>query len=145
MQIYLHICIHIYIYCNTHIYIYLPTYIYTYKYSKETKQAYMHICLIAYRHITYVHFSLSTVHRMYPHPTNSQMIWFFIFSLSVPCIIDLHFPWLHHRRGYTQRDYKCITLPETNSLHLKMDGWNTTVSFWGPAYLQGRTVKLWGV
>ena len=23
-----------------------------------------------------------------------------------------------------------ITLPETNSLHLKMDGWNTIVSFW---------------
>ena len=23
-----------------------------------------------------------------------------------------------------------ITLPETNSSHLKMDGWNTIVSFW---------------
>ena len=26
-----------------------------------------------------------------------------------------------------------VTLPETNSSHLKMDGWNTIVSFWdGP-------------
>ena len=25
------------------------------------------------------------------------------------------------------------TLPETNSSHLKMDGWNTIISFWGPA------------
>ena len=23
-----------------------------------------------------------------------------------------------------------LTLPETNSLHLKMDGWNTIRSFW---------------
>ena len=29
------------------------------------------------------------------------------------------------------------TLPETNSSPLKMDGWNTIVSFWGPAYFQG--------
>ena len=26
------------------------------------------------------------------------------------------------------------TLPETNISHLKMDGWNTRPSFWGPAY-----------
>ena len=26
--------------------------------------------------------------------------------------------------------------------HLKMDGWNTIVSFWGPAYFQGRTVSF---
>ena len=30
-----------------------------------------------------------------------------------------------------------MTLPETNKLHLKMDGWNTSLSFWGPAYFQG--------
>ena len=36
------------------------------------------------------------------------------------------------------------TLPETNSSPLRMDGWNTFVSFWGPAYFQGRTVKLRG-
>ena len=28
-----------------------------------------------------------------------------------------------------------LTLPETNSLHLKMDGWNAIVSFWVLAYL----------
>jgi len=27
-------------------------------------------------------------------------------------------------------------LPETASSQLKMDGWKTTVSFWGPAYFQ---------
>ena len=26
--------------------------------------------------------------------------------------------------------------PETNCLHLKMDGWNTILSFWVPAYFQ---------
>ena len=35
-----------------------------------------------------------------------------------------------------------LTLPETNSLHLKMDGWNTIISFWGPAYFQGRFVSF---
>ena len=29
------------------------------------------------------------------------------------------------------------TLPETNSSPLKMDGWNTIVSYWGPAHFQG--------
>ena len=29
------------------------------------------------------------------------------------------------------------TLPETNSSHMKMDGWNTIVSFWGPASFGG--------
>ena len=28
-------------------------------------------------------------------------------------------------------------VPETNSSHLEMDGWNTILSFWGPAYFQG--------
>ena len=34
------------------------------------------------------------------------------------------------------------TLPETNSSHLKMDGWNTILFFWGPAYFQGRAVSF---
>ena len=38
--------------------------------------------------------------------------------------------------------YICITLPETNSSPLKMDGWNTIVSFWGPGYFQVRTVSF---
>ena len=37
----------------------------------------------------------------------------------------------------TEQKKESSTLPETNSLHLKMDGWNTIVSFWGPAYFQG--------
>ena len=32
------------------------------------------------------------------------------------------------------------TFPETNSLHLKMDGWKTILSFWGPANFQVRNV-----
>ena len=35
-------------------------------------------------------------------------------------------------------------LPETNSSHLKMDGWNTIVSFWGPAYFQVRLLLVSG-
>ena len=38
--------------------------------------------------------------------------------------------------------YQDSTLPETNNSPLKMDGWNTIVSFWGPAYFQGRTVSF---
>ena len=34
------------------------------------------------------------------------------------------------------------TLLETNELHLKMDGWNTMVSYWVSAYFQGRTVSF---
>ena len=30
-----------------------------------------------------------------------------------------------------------ITLPETNGLHLNMDGWKTIVSFWGPGLFSG--------
>ena len=32
------------------------------------------------------------------------------------------------------------TLPETDELHLKMDAWNTIVSFWGPSLLNFRNV-----
>ena len=34
------------------------------------------------------------------------------------------------------------TLPETNELHLKMYGWKTIISFWGPAYFLGRAVSF---
>ena len=34
------------------------------------------------------------------------------------------------------------SLKLTDSLHLKMDGWNTIVSFWGPPYFQVRTVSF---
>ena len=49
--------------------------------------------------------------------------------------------------------YNCyfyqITLPETNSLHLKMDGWNTIVSVWDGLFFRGfLTIQvpwiLWG-
>ena len=34
------------------------------------------------------------------------------------------------------------SLKLTASLHLKIDGWKITfLSFWGPAYFQGRTVS----
>ena len=35
-----------------------------------------------------------------------------------------------------------VTLPETNSSHPKMVGWNTIVSFWGPAYFQVQAVSF---
>ena len=34
------------------------------------------------------------------------------------------------------------TLPETNSSHLKTDGWKKILSFWVPAYFQGQTVSF---
>ena len=37
------------------------------------------------------------------------------------------------------------TLPETNSSHLKMDGWKTILSFWGKkAYFQGLCLLVSG-
>ena len=36
------------------------------------------------------------------------------------------------------------TLPETNSSPLKMDGWNTIISYWGPAYFQGLLLLVSG-
>ena len=36
----------------------------------------------------------------------------------------------------------CTSLKLTASLPLKMDGWNTIVSFWGPAYFQGQAVSF---
>ena len=38
--------------------------------------------------------------------------------------------------------YGIDSLKLTASLHLKMDGWNTIVSFWEFAYFQVRTVSL---
>ena len=34
------------------------------------------------------------------------------------------------------------SLKLADSLHLKMDGWNTIVSFWGPPYFQVRNVSF---
>ena len=49
------------------------------------------------------------------------------------------FPQVH--RGENKKDLSCHikvnTLPETNSSHLKMNGWKMIASFWGPAYFQG--------
>ena len=39
--------------------------------------------------------------------------------------------WLYHLYCFVKsQQYITFTLPETNSLHLKMDGWNTILSFW---------------
>ena len=43
---------------------------------------------------------------------------------------------------YQNNGWWICSLPETNISPLKMDGWNTIVSFWGPAYFQGRTVSF---
>ena len=45
---------------------------------------------------------------------------------------------------------KCSTLPETNSLPLKIGGWNTILSYWVSAYFQGLWLLVsvkgqWGV
>ena len=37
-----------------------------------------------------------------------------------------------------------FALPDTNSSHLKMDNWETILSFWGPAYFQGRLLLVSG-
>ena len=40
--------------------------------------------------------------------------------------------------------YRKTTLPETNSSPLKMDGWNTILSYWVSAYFQGRLLLNFG-
>ena len=47
-----------------------------------------------------------------------------------------------HKNFCSQYRFSKCTLPKTNSSHLKMDGWNTIVSFWGPAQFQVRTVRF---
>ena len=42
----------------------------------------------------------------------------------------------------TKRSFLAVTLPETNSSHLKMDGWHAFSSPFGMAYFQGRTVSF---
>ncbi len=37
-----------------------------------------------------------------------------------------------------------IALPETNSSPLKMDGWNTILSYWFSAYFQGLLLLVSG-
>ena len=44
--------------------------------------------------------------------------------------------------GKVRPDPKGGSLPETNSSPLKMDGWNTILSYWVSAYFQGRTVSF---
>ena len=48
-----------------------------------------------------------------------------------------------HGNKMDQHDPTC-TLPETNSLHLKMDGWKTSLSFWEFAYFQGELKLVFG-
>jgi len=36
------------------------------------------------------------------------------------------------------------TLPKLTFSHLKMDAWNTIVSFWGPAHFQGLWLSVSG-
>ena len=43
---------------------------------------------------------------------------------------------------FPPKETHVVTLPEAKIFHLKMDGWNTILSFWGPAYFQGRTVSF---
>ena len=55
-----------------------------------------------------------------------------IFFLSSP---HSFLPFWHTWHLFFYKDFKAwfnlTTLPETNSSHLKMDGWITIVSFWG--------------
>ena len=48
-----------------------------------------------------------------------------------------------HGNKMDQHDPTC-TLPETNSLHPKMDGWKTSLSFWEFAYFQGELKLVLG-
>ena len=49
------------------------------------------------------------------------------------------------KNGIPQSATVMVTLPETNSSPLKMDGWNTILSYWGPtAYFQWRLLLVSG-
>ena len=47
-----------------------------------------------------------------------------------------------HSQGHNDCGEQIYTLPETNSSNLKLNDWNTIVSFWGPAFFQVRSVTL---
>ena len=46
-------------------------------------------------------------------------------------------PWETRRWLITHHKTETLTLPETKKSHLKLDVWNTIVSFWGPALFSG--------
>ena len=58
--------------------------------------------------------------------------------------------WITQNDGFEKRyllsncAYSMGTLPETNSSPLKMDGWNTSLSYWVSAYFQGRWLLVSG-
>ena len=85
------------------------------------------------------------------HYTHRIHVWYiYLYTLIIdPIKINLIHgsvnirivPWIHHGCIYITdtvnwgkssdfMGYYYTTLPETNSSHLKMDGWNTIVSFW---------------
>ena len=53
----------------------------------------------------------------------------FVFSIASPQWVS---EWVEKKS-----DSKGLTLPETNSSLLKMDGWNTSLSYWGPGLFSG--------
>ena len=55
--------------------------------------------------------------------------------INDPSLFDVSSNWQDSAEGKWFSDILFWdTLPETKSLHLKVDAWKTILSFWGPAY-----------
>ena len=58
----------------------------------------------------------------------------FLLQRGLTLISLIYLKWRYSKTFFIQGSFHILTY---NSSHLKMDGWNTIVSFWGPAYFQG--------
>ena len=60
-------------------------------------------------------------------------------------VLKLRIPYCSRGVGPLDSHDIRFTLPETNSSHLKMDGWKTIVSFWGSGFLTSAMLVSGGV
>ena len=101
-----------------------------------------------------VNHGLGTLKQMSPQekPLKGLVVWMagFGWYLDLPfvckkwCQNSLKKPTKRQTCYISGKSRMIPSLKLTASLHLNMDGWNTIVSFWGPAYFQVRTVSFRG-
>ena len=98
--------------------------------------------------LTIIHHPSSYVSAFFESPGDCEVELPFFWHLKepwkctntreIPCSLDLNghqgvrLQW----KKWSEMGFWPYTLPETNSSHLKMDGWNTIVSFWVSAHFQ---------
>ena len=137
-----------------YIYIYIHIYIYLYVYISIFVFIYIYICMfptiyvwsIYLLHFVYfvVNVATYTIHGCYGYVPYQYLCFHPQQSVTSPQVkvsdeeLDRY-----ELEAIEHESVQDALLPSLKlTWHLKMDGWNTIVSFWGPAYFQGRTVSF---